>query len=324
MTESGGGVADVTLTLSGDVTATAFTGGDGSYTFWGLPDGAYTVTPARTGYTFVPDNLKVTVSGADVAGQHFTGTHVTPSVPDTLTARLPGGAMMPFVYIQPGTFAMGSPDTEWGRDSNEGPQHQVTINQGFYLGKYEVTQGQWEAVMGTKPWLGAPYVEPNPNHPAVYVSWNDAQAFIQKLNAAARDSLYRLPAEAEWEYACRAGTTTSWSFGDDASKLKDYAWLGLALVGGEGYAHQVGSELPNLWGLFDMHGNVWEWCQDGRRVYSNEVQVDPLGPVSDVNPAARGGAFNSDARITRSAFRNAYWQGLQFEGIGFRLFRRVP
>ena len=119
---------------------------------------------------------------------------------------------------------MGSPSTEVGRDSDEGPQHEVTISKGFYLGKYEVTQGQWQAVMGTTPWSGQSYVQVDADNPAVYVSWNDVQSFVQALNEAAKDSLYRLPTEAEWEYACRAGTTERWSFGDDESKLKDYAW----------------------------------------------------------------------------------------------------
>jgi len=138
---------------------------------------------------------------------------------EEIIVDLPGGATMAFVWIEPGTFTMGSPSSEPGRWDDEGPQHEVTISRGFYLGKFEVTQGQWQAVMGTRPWAGESYVRENPNHPAVYISWNDVQAFIQKWNEAAEDSLYRLPTEAEWEYACRAGSVTRWSFGDDESQL---------------------------------------------------------------------------------------------------------
>ena len=119
---------------------------------------------------------------------------------------------------------MGSPDTEPGRWLAEGPQHEVTISQGFYLGKFEVTQEQWESVMGTAPWPGQIFVQPNPLHPAVYISWNDMQAFIERLNEAAGEELYRLPTEAEWEYTCRAATTTRRSFGDEESQLADHAW----------------------------------------------------------------------------------------------------
>jgi len=121
---------------------------------------------------------------------------------------------------------MGSPVNEPERRDNEVPQHDVTIRKGFYLGKYEMTHGQWEAVMGTTPWSGESYARANASHPAVSVSWNEVQLFIQTLNAAAGDSLYRLPTEAEWEYACRAGTTTRWLFGDDESQLTNYAWYG--------------------------------------------------------------------------------------------------
>ena len=131
----------------------------------------------------------------------------TPSdgVGDTITVTLTGDVTMDFVYIAPGTFTMGSPSSESGRGSDEGPQHEVTITQGFHLGKYEVTQGQWEAVMGSNP----SYYK-GTNRPVELVSWNDIQEFVGKLNDAAGSELYGLPTEAEWEYACRAGTTTVW------------------------------------------------------------------------------------------------------------------
>ena len=159
---------------------------------------------------------------------------------DTLLGRTP----IEFVWIEPGTFIMGSPESGAQRGPNEGPQHQVTISQGFWLGKYEVTQGQWEAVMGTRPWAGEEDVRSNANHSAVYISWEEVQQLIQKLNQAEGEGVYRLPTEAEWEYACWAGTTTRWSFGDDEKKLGDYAWYKENAWGiGERYAHAVGQKL---------------------------------------------------------------------------------
>ena len=158
---------------------------------------------------------------------------------------------MEFVKVEPGTFTMGSPSTEPNRADFEGPQHQVTISKGFYLGKYEITQGQWQAVMGTTPWSGQDFVREGAGYPAVFISWNDVQAFAHKLNQAAGDSLYRLPSEAEWEYACRAGTTTLWSFGNADSQLQNYAWYNdNSWRVGEQYLHAVGTKLPNPWGLY--------------------------------------------------------------------------
>ncbi|MDA0746931.1 MAG: formylglycine-generating enzyme family protein [bacterium] len=243
---------------------------------------------------------------------------------ETTTVTLTGSTTMDFVYIAPGTFTMGSPGSEPGHGSDEGPQHEVTISQGFHLGKYEVTQGQWEAVMGTTPWSGGSYVQEKPDNPAVYVSWNDAQEFVHRLNVATGDSLYRLPSEAEWEYACRAGITTRWSFGDNENQLKDYAWYDdNAWAIGEKYAHQVGTKKANPWGLYDMHGNVWEWVQDWYGSYSSSAQVDPMGPVSGSIRVWRGGSFDYDARLTRSADRSNFSPSYRHNDLGFRLLRRA-
>ena len=213
------------------------------------------------------------------------------------------GGEMAFVRIDPGTFVMGSPSSEPGREQDE-VQHQVTISKAFFLGKYEVTQGQWSAVMGTTPWSGQRYVQEAANDPATYISWSDAQLFIHKLNQAAGDSLYRLPTEAEWEYACRAGTATAWSFGNDAGQLGNYAWYdGNSWTAGEKYGHRVGTKKPNPWGLYDMHGNVWEWCQDWAGAYSGEPQTDPHGPAGGAGRVLRGGSFYGEAQYTRSADR---------------------
>jgi formylglycine-generating enzyme required for sulfatase activity len=241
-----------------------------------------------------------------------------------ITVDLPGGSAMEFVWIEPGTFTMGSPDSEPGRYSAEGPQHEVTISQGFYLGKFEITQGQWEAVMGATPWSGQSYVQLNPNHPAVYISWDDMQEFIQRLNEAAGEELYRLPTEAEWEYAVRAGTTTRWSFGDDEGQLGDYAWYyDNAWNAGLQYAQPVGTKLPNPWGLYDMHGNVWEWCQDwwGEKYYRSSPSIDPLGPATGSLRVLRGGHFGRDAQVVRSADRRRFSPDRRLNSLGARLLR---
>ena len=244
-----------------------------------------------------------------------------------ISFTLPGDASLEMVWIEPGTFQMGSPSSERGRNSDEGPVHEVTISRGFYLGKYEVTQGQWESVMGTRPWQGKNYVRSGSRYPAVYVSWEDAQEFIRRLNTSLGSNVYRLPTESEWEYACRAGTTTRWSFGDDESQLRDYAWYDdNAWYVGEQYGHSVGTKRANLWGLYDMHGNVWEWVQDwyGSTYYRSSPSVDPAGPSSGSNRVLRGGSFYRSARYVRSADRINNSPGGRYNFVGFRLLRQVP
>ena len=172
------------------------------------------------------------------------------------------------------------------------------------MGTYEVTQGQWAAVMGTRPWRGKDFVRSGSSHPAVYISWYDVQEFIEKLNAAAGAAVYRLPSEAEWEYACRAGRRTRWSFGDSERQLKHHAWYHAnAWAAGEQYAHAVGRKSPNGWGLYDMHGNVYEWVQDrydeDEDYYKSSSRVDPPGPSVGSERVARGGAFDGFARRVR-------------------------
>lgn len=218
---------------------------------------------------------------------------------------------------------MGSPDSEEGRWDDEGPVHEVEISAGFWLGKYEVTQEQWELVMETSPWSGQDFVASEPSHPAVYISWDDVQRFIAKLNDAEGEALYRLPSEAEWEYACRAGSATRWSFGDDESQLTHYAWSWEnAWDVGEQYAHAVGQKEPNAWGLYDMHGNVWEWVQDWYAYsYNSSPRVDPPGPSSGSSRVIRGGGFGNAAQGVRSASRDNYSPADRYAVIGMRLLR---
>ena len=240
---------------------------------------------------------------------------------ETTTMFLPGGAEIEMVWIEPGTFMMGSPEDEPGRDSDEGPVHEVTITRGFYLGKYELTQEQWESVMGTRPWEGRDYVKVNADHPSVYISWDDMQALTATLNEVEGVEVYRLPTEAEWEYACRAGTTTPWSFEGNESQLVEYAWYrDNAWDIGERYAHEVGTKLPNPWGLYDMHGNVWEWCQDWYGPYLSSAQVNPTGPSTGSNRVLRSGLFEDYARGVRSASRNSESPGGRLY-FGARLLR---
>ena len=212
---------------------------------------------------------------------------------------------MEFVYVPGGCFQMGSPTSEQSRYDNEGPVHEVCLN-GFWMGKYEVTQAQWETVMKNNPsnFKGA-------NRPVETVSWNDAQAFLKKLNAAVethgRASLqFRLPSEAEWEYAARAGTQTAYAFGDDPNQLGKYAWFD-DNSGNE--THSVGQKKPNGFGLYDMHGNVWEWVADTwHDNYTGAPNDGSIwGKLGDKKAKVlRGGSWISNPNSCRSAYRSRY------------------
>jgi formylglycine-generating enzyme required for sulfatase activity len=195
----------------------------------------------------------------------------------------------------------------------ERPQHPVRITQPYYLSSCEVTQKQYEQVMGSCPWQGQPLVKEGPNYAASYVTWDNAVEFCRKLSEQESES-YRLPTEAEWEYACRAGAATTWSFGDDGGLLDEYGWYDAnAYHDGEQHPHQVGQKMPNAWGLYDMHGNVWEWCQDWYAHYEQrtnvryarrkQLSVDPKGPEKGNDRVWRGGSFIETADNTRSATR---------------------
>jgi len=229
---------------------------------------------------------------------------------------------MKLTLIPAGEFQMGSPDSDSDAADREKPQHLVKITKPFYLGVYEVTQQQYEKVMGTCPWQGKDYVKEGVDYPAVYVNHDDAVEFCRRLSKQ-EGVEYRLPTEAEWEYACRAGTTTAYSFGDDASKLGQYAWhYKNALDIGEKYAHRVGQKLPNPRGLYDMHGNVWEWCQDWSGLYGSEKVVsDPLGPAQGEYRVLRGGSIVFRSSLVRSAPRNANLPNRRNYFYGFRAAR---
>jgi formylglycine-generating enzyme required for sulfatase activity len=210
-----------------------------------------------------------------------------------------------------------------GHFTDEFPQHQVRISEGFWIGQTEVTQGQYKSVMNAQPWSGKLGVKESANDPAVYVSWDDAVEFCRKLSQQ-EGKTYRLPTEAEWEYACRPGTTTRLSFGDNHELLGDYAWfLGNTSAVGEKYSQPVGKKKPNPWGLYDMHGDVWEWCSDwyAKDYYSNSPSVDPKGPSSGDKRSLRGGSWGDDEGNLRCTVRYHGNPDHRVSVIGFRVVR---
>jgi formylglycine-generating enzyme required for sulfatase activity len=249
------------------------------------------------------------------------------------------------VFIPPGTFRMGSPTNEVDRHDWEGPQTAVIISRGAWMGKYEVTQEEYLAVMGSNPswcngvrefWDVSCQCMTNRdygtdlNRPVESVTWYDGTNYCgqltQRERAAGRiatNSVYRLPTEAEWECACRAWTSTRFSYGDDPgyTNLTDYAWYG---DNSGGTTHPVGQKLPNPWGLYDMHGNVWEWCQDGwSHNLPGGIVLDPQGPATDSTGVFRGGSWSEMYDVAgdcRSAFRNGiYIEDDRDRGVGFRV-----
>jgi formylglycine-generating enzyme required for sulfatase activity len=240
---------------------------------------------------------------------------------EILKARIDPDVDMPFAYVPPGVFEMGSPEDEKGRRHNEGPQHEVEISRGFSLAQYPVTRRQWLAVMGTRPWDTSNHRLLDDGCPATHITWDGAQAFIDHLNERAGERGYRLPTEAEWEYACRAGTTSRWSFGDHAQQMDEYGWYNGNVLTGDLYPQLVGTKAPNNWGLYDMHGNVSDWCADWYGPYPGGPQRDPQGPATGSYRVERGGNFLGDVRQTRSACRSSCRQDFVTGTVGFRLAR---
>jgi len=222
---------------------------------------------------------------------------------------------MKFRIIPAGCFLMGSPDRQ-GND-NERPQHKVTIAKSFGLGVYTVTQRQWLKLMGDKPWKGQS-LKVGLEIAATCVSWDEAVSFCRNLSDA-EGVRYRLPTEAEWEWSCRAGTTTAYSFGDDVEKLNTYAWFHGEREGS--YPHAVGQKLANAFGLCDMHGNVWEWCQDwyDECYYEISNEKDPAGSSAGSSRVLRGGSWRSDSATLRSAHRINCTPGSRYDDFGFRV-----
>jgi len=266
--------------LSGDV-GPAVTNGTGKHIVWNALAG-------KPGVHWPNARAKVTATDAE---------EPTPGEEATF-------AGIQFVWIPAGTFMMGRYAGEQDSNSDEDPQHQVTLTQGFWMGKYEVTQAQWQAVMGSNP----SYFTGDMSRPVESISWDDItqpNGFLDKLNQANPGLTFRLPTEAEWEYACRAGTTTRFYWGDDPSysQIGTYAWY---YDNSGDTTHPVGQKTPNAWGLYDMSGNVWEWCQDWYGSYAAGAVSDPQGPSTGTFRVLRGGCWNYVVRFCRSAPRLSY------------------
>lgn len=262
----------------------------------------------------------------------------TPSKPDAADKfigkqagqlRDDNGLKMKFIWCPPGEFSMGSRPNEKNRNVDE-QQVKTILTNGFWLGKYEVTQAEWKQLMKTEPWKGQLGTKEGADFPVTWVNWNDATAFCRKLTEQERQSgrlpndwEYALPTEGQWERACRAETETRFSFGDDESKLGDYAWFYKnSEKQGERYAHKVGEKKANPWGLCDMHGNVAEWCRD---VYTEKLpggrdpMVKPEKVTKDLRRVFRGGYWSFDAEFSRSAGRMRFAPDDRFSGLGFRV-----
>ena len=273
----------------------------------------------------------------------------------------PALSIIEMVWIPAGTFTMGSLESEPSRNSERETQHQVTLTNGFYMGKYQVTQEQYQTVMGTNPsyFHGGSGREPasgevQGKRPVERVSWYDAIVFCNRLSImeglspaynmnsstnpdswgtvptssnstwnavtiVSGSNGYRLPTEAQWEYACRAGTTTAYNTG--ASISDNTGWYS---SNSNSMTHEVGKKPANTWGLYDMHGNVWEWCFDWYGTYASGAQTDPTGASSGTYRVIRGGGWYNSAGPLRSANRSSYYPDFRGDYIGFRLVRPLP
>jgi formylglycine-generating enzyme required for sulfatase activity len=242
-----------------------------------------------------------------------------------------------FVLVPAGEFLMGSAEDEPGRYPGEGPQHKVTIRKPFYVAIHQVTQGQWKSAVGTKPWLveRAHSVRDDPANVATWVDWDDATNFCAKLSKQ-ESRPYRLLSEAEWEYMCRAGSTTRYFYGDDLKleNLNEYGWYGQegwsGLAKGDRYVRPPGLKKPNAWGIYDTIGSVWEMCQDVTHPNYKGAPTDGsawiTGAPTDKEPdhPLRGGGSHSSDRRVRSASRHAYHQSSSSHYVGFRVCCDLP
>jgi len=240
---------------------------------------------------------------------------VTPKAGPTDVFDLGNRVKLEMAWIPPGTFTMGSPSTEENAHEDE-IQHHVQLTKGYWLGKTEVTQAQWEQVMGTNP-----SANKGQDLPVENVSWKDCKEFIQRLNArlSGKGGGFRLPTEAEWEYACRAGGRGRYCFGDNDAELGVYAWYE---GNSKGKTKPVGTRRANALGLYDMHGNVREWCEDSCEEYRSGNVTDPLARATHLpDRITRGGSYDDDATYCRSAYRGDTGSLAQSGDLGFRLAR---
>lgn len=251
--------------------------------------------------------------GADLRGSNLHDAFVEGAELD-VGYSFKNGIGMEFRYIPPGKFWMGESDKESTQPSE---RHEVILTKGFFIQTTQVTQGQWKAVMGSNP---SHFAKGGDDCPVETVSWDDAQGFIARLNEMERVELYRLPTEAEWEFACRAGSDAAYCFGDDEGQLGEYAWFS---GNSNNCTHPVAQLKPNIWSLYDMHGNVWEWCHDWYGAYPLGSVTDPMGSSTGSDRVLRGGCWRYVASFCRSAYRDYFTPDYRFYNVGFRLSRSV-
>ncbi len=276
------------------------------------------VKPDKESVAKAPFDAKAAKDYQELAARHY-------GVPLEKSADLGNGVKMEFVLIPAGEFHMGSPSAEGRRRSDEGPAHHVKISKPFYLGKFEVTQLQYKAIFGDTAWSAKNYAFKGDNLPVENVKWYEADRFFKEMSHQTGLKV-RFPTEAEWEYACRAGTVTPFYTGQtissddanyDASRTYGTGVKGLEMK----KTVDAGSYPPNGFGLYDMHGNVWEWCSDWYRkhYYRESVVDDPKGPASGKKRVTRGGSWKSWPKNCRSADRNKCAPSKSTSNTGFRV-----
>jgi formylglycine-generating enzyme required for sulfatase activity len=274
--------------------------------------------------------------GVAVAATSFLPPGVAPSessepvaVPIASSREVINSIGMKLMLVPKGQFAMGSPRGARNADLDE-RQTAVTITRDYHIGAFEVTQAQFQRVMGRNPsqFQGTRVEGGGEHRPVEQVSWNDAVDFCKRLSELPEEKaagrVYRLPTEAEWEYACRGGNAGEYAFGDRVEALGDYAWFE---DNSDGRTHPVGKKKPNAWGLHDMHGNVWEWCADWYVPHAGRPLIDPTGPLQGTDRVYRGGGWSYAASYCRSANRtatNPSFAGFEFLSIGFRVAMDAP
>ena len=276
-----------------------------------------TVSPCTSDIMFFEQQYFITLAHAEEKEPEF----IIYGIEDLPGLNFTNSLGMEFVYIEPGSFMMGSPPDELGRDSKE-TLHKVIISKPFYMQITEVTQGQWRKVMGNNP---SHFRECGDNCPVEFVSWYDCQEFVRRLNRMEGGNKYRLPTEAEWEYACRAGSTTAFANGGITETGCGYDpnldAMGWYCGNSDKKPHPAAQKKPNAFGLYDMHGNMWEWCEDWYATYPPGRVTDPTGPSSGSGRVIRGGGWHEDAVDCRSAIRVSLSEGSRAGTLSFRLVR---
>lgn len=312
---------DLTAPGSSPVTEWRWLFGDGAESAEQNPAHTY---GAEGVYTVSLEATSAAGANKETKTGYITVTEPEPEPGQVETVMLPGDVPLLMVWVPAGIFQMGAVSGEQGAQSDESPRHEVTLTKGFWIGKYEVTKAQWAAVMdGAVPWEGRGNISDDPDSPAVWLTWEDCAAFTARLSVLTGKA-YRLPAEAEWERAGRAETNSRFYWGDDLDRLfigENAWWIENTWSAGERYAHTVGLKIPNTFGLHDMAGNVWEWCQNWYYPYTGDPVTDPRGPAAGDSRVMRGGGWFNNETECRPANRTYKIPQYANYGTGFRVAR---